>query len=88
MGLQGGELGFRAQWVAWGQCGLGLGVGGVVWCLGGLARIGFGLGGDGFGVEAWGLWWCGFGFWGGTGWVRGLVCWLSALGVLCWDNRG
>ena len=51
-------------------------------------RTGFGLGCDGFWVEAWGFGGCGFGVWGGTGWVRGLVCWVFGLVVLCRDMSG
>ena len=41
-------LGFGGQWVALGHGRLGLVVGGLVWGLGGLVRVSFGLGWEEF----------------------------------------
>ena len=46
-------------------------------------RAGFGLGWEGFWVEAWGFCGGGFGVWGGTGWVCRVVLWVFRAGGLC-----
>ena len=48
----------------------------------GLGRAGFGLARGGVGIGRDRFWECGFGVWGGTGLVRGLLGRLVGLGAL------
>ena len=61
-------------------------MGGWVWVLGycfWLARAGFGFARGDAGIRRDGFWECGFGVWGGTGWVRSLMRCEFGLRGLC-----
>ena len=83
MGLRGGAVGFLGRRFVLGQGGVKVRGLGDVWGLRGLVRVCFGLGWEGFWVQAWGFWVCDFGVWGGTGWVCEVGCWVFGGGGLC-----